>query len=69
MNLANLRANGGFNQSSLRERGNPNVETFGQRACLRPSWRQPTGELRSCRAHERPLALKNRLERKNRQIH
>jgi hypothetical protein len=69
MNLANFRANGGFSQSSLSERGNPNVKRFGQRACLSPSWPKPTGELRSCRAHERPLALKNRLERENRQIH
>ncbi len=56
MNLTIFRANGDFSQSNLSIFGNPNVETFGWRACLSPSWRKPTGELRSHRKCERPLA-------------
>jgi len=37
MNLAAFRANGGFSQSSLSKRGNPNAKAFGRRACLSPS--------------------------------
>ena len=52
-----VRANGDFSQSSLSRRGNPNAEAFGRRGCLSPSWAgSPTGEFRSRRDCERPLA-------------
>jgi len=70
-----FRANGGFSQSSLSERGNPNAEAFGRRGCLSPSWRESAdGRVPQPPSSRETFGVpaeggENRLEREKRQIH